>query len=158
MRAATPGIQFAFIVPPWSPGGSTGACPLQCNGYAHRKSLRISRLVRRHCPRAWTDAVLSNASPILDRGAKTTGGVFRSGASPLRLAGVSSPAGPLDHRKTRGEDALKMPTGFFVGNELDFATRKPRGRLELDPTHLLTHGLIVGMTRSRQTGLAILLL
>ena len=51
-----------------------------------------------------------------------------------------------------------MPTGFFVGNELDFATRKARGRLELDPTDLLTHGLIVGMTGSGKTGLAIVLI
>jgi hypothetical protein len=51
-----------------------------------------------------------------------------------------------------------MPTGFFVGNELDFATRKPRGRLELDPTDLLTHGLIVGMTGSGKTGLAIVII
>ena len=48
-----------------------------------------------------------------------------------------------------------MPKGFFVGNELDPATRKPRGRLELDPNDLLTHGLIVGMTGSGKTGLAI---
>ena len=46
-----------------------------------------------------------------------------------------------------------MPKGFFIGNELDSATRKPRGRLELDPTDLLTHGLIVGMTGSGKTGL-----
>jgi hypothetical protein len=45
--------------------------------------------------------------------------------------------------------------GIFIGNELDSATRKPRGRLELDPTDLLTHGLIVGMTGSGKTGLAI---
>jgi hypothetical protein len=48
-----------------------------------------------------------------------------------------------------------MAKGFFIGNELDPATRKPRGRLELDPTDLLTHGLIVGMTGSGKTGLAI---
>jgi hypothetical protein len=48
-----------------------------------------------------------------------------------------------------------MPKGLFIGNELDSATRKPRGRLELDPTDLLTHGLIVGMTGSGKTGLAI---
>jgi uncharacterized protein DUF87 len=48
-----------------------------------------------------------------------------------------------------------MAHGFFIGNELDAATRKPRGRLELDPTDLLTHGLIVGMTGSGKTGLAI---
>src|SRR6185369_6544638 len=48
-----------------------------------------------------------------------------------------------------------MPKGLFIGNEVDPATRKPRGRLELDPTDLLTHGLIVGMTGSGKTGLAI---
>jgi hypothetical protein len=48
-----------------------------------------------------------------------------------------------------------MAKGFFIGNELDPATRKARGRLELDPTDLLTHGLIVGMTGSGKTGLAI---
>jgi hypothetical protein len=47
---------------------------------------------------------------------------------------------------------------FFLGNELDPVTRKPRGRLELDPTDLLTHGLIVGMTGSGKTGLAIVLI
>jgi len=48
-----------------------------------------------------------------------------------------------------------MPKGLFIGNEVDPATRKARGRLELDPTDLLTHGLIVGMTGSGKTGLAI---
>jgi hypothetical protein len=48
--------------------------------------------------------------------------------------------------------------GLFLGNELDAATRKPRGRLDLDPTDLLTHGLIVGMTGSGKTGLAIVLI
>jgi hypothetical protein len=47
---------------------------------------------------------------------------------------------------------------LYLGNELDPATRKPRGRLELDPTDLLTHGLIVGMTGSGKTGLAIVLI
>jgi uncharacterized protein DUF87 len=47
---------------------------------------------------------------------------------------------------------------FFLGNELDPATRKARGRLELDPADLLTHGLIVGMTGSGKTGLAIVLI
>src|SRR6188768_2728568 len=46
---------------------------------------------------------------------------------------------------------------FFLGNELDPVTRKPRGRLDLNPTDLLTHGLIVGMTGSGKTGLAIAL-
>src|SRR5258707_1205873 len=53
---------------------------------------------------------------------------------------------------------IGMPKGFFIGNELDSATRKPRGRLELDPTDLLTHGLIVGMTGSGKTGLAIVII
>lgn len=47
---------------------------------------------------------------------------------------------------------------MFIGNELDAATRKARGRLELDPADLLTHGLIVGMTGSGKTGLAIVLI
>jgi hypothetical protein len=47
---------------------------------------------------------------------------------------------------------------LFLGNELDPVTRKPSGRLELDPTDLLTHGLIVGMTGSGKTGLAIVLI
>ena len=46
---------------------------------------------------------------------------------------------------------------LFLGNELD-AAGKPRGRLELDPGDLLTHGLIVGMTGSGKTGLAIVLI
>src|SRR5882672_1340840 len=52
----------------------------------------------------------------------------------------------------------QMPQGWFIGRELDFATRKPGGRLELDPTDLLTHGLIVGMTGSGKTGLAIVMI
>jgi hypothetical protein len=51
-----------------------------------------------------------------------------------------------------------MPQGWFIGRELDSATRKPGGRLELDPTDLLTHGLIVGMTGSGKTGLAIVII
>jgi hypothetical protein len=51
-----------------------------------------------------------------------------------------------------------MPQGWFIGRELDSATRKPGGRFELDPTDLLTHGLIVGMTGSGKTGLAIVMI
>jgi hypothetical protein len=47
---------------------------------------------------------------------------------------------------------------LYLGNELDPVTRQPRGRLELDPSDLLTHGLIVGMTGSGKTGLAIVLI
>jgi hypothetical protein len=48
--------------------------------------------------------------------------------------------------------------GLFLGNELDPAARKARGRLDLDASDLLTHGLIVGMTGSGKTGLAIVLI
>ena len=48
--------------------------------------------------------------------------------------------------------------GLFLGNEIDAATGKARGRLELDPADLLTHGLIVGMTGSGKTGLAIVMI
>jgi uncharacterized protein DUF87 len=46
---------------------------------------------------------------------------------------------------------------LFLGNERD-AAGKTLGRLELDPGDLLTHGLIVGMTGSGKTGLAIVLI
>lgn len=51
-----------------------------------------------------------------------------------------------------------MPQGLFIGNEIDAATGQARGRFELDPADLLTHGLIVGMTGSGKTGLAIVLI
>jgi hypothetical protein len=51
-----------------------------------------------------------------------------------------------------------MVAGLFLGNEIDPSTGRPRGRLELDPSDLLTHGLIVGMTGSGKTGLAIVLI
>jgi hypothetical protein len=47
--------------------------------------------------------------------------------------------------------------GLFLGNEID-ATGPAKGRLELDPADLLTHGLIVGMTGSGKTGLAIVII
>ena len=46
---------------------------------------------------------------------------------------------------------------LFLGNERD-AAGKTLGRMELDPGDLLTHGLIVGMTGSGKTGLAIVLI
>jgi hypothetical protein len=49
-------------------------------------------------------------------------------------------------------------TPLSLGRELDAATLEPRGPLELDPADLLTHGLIVGMTGSGKTGLAIVLI
>jgi Helicase HerA, central domain/Bacterial protein of unknown function (DUF853) len=46
---------------------------------------------------------------------------------------------------------------LFLGNEVD-GTGKAQRRLDLDPADLLTHGLIVGMTGSGKTGLAIVLI
>src|SRR5712692_9872720 len=48
-----------------------------------------------------------------------------------------------------------MPEGFYLGKEVDPGTGALGARLVLDPTDLLTHGLIVGMTGSGKTGLAI---
>jgi DNA helicase HerA-like ATPase len=49
-----------------------------------------------------------------------------------------------------------MGDGLFLGRQVDLDGR-PGERLELDPADLLTHGLIVGMTGSGKTGLAIVL-
>src|SRR5438876_2057169 len=51
-----------------------------------------------------------------------------------------------------------MPQGLYLGKEVDPRTGTLGARLELDPTDLLTHGLIVGMTGSGKTGLAIVLI
>jgi len=51
-----------------------------------------------------------------------------------------------------------MGQGLYLGKQVDPATGALGGRLELDPADLLTHGLIVGMTGSGKTGLAIVLL
>ncbi|HVR71930.1 MAG TPA: helicase HerA-like domain-containing protein [Vicinamibacteria bacterium] len=50
-----------------------------------------------------------------------------------------------------------MP-GFYLGKEFDPATGALGARVELDPADLLTHGLIVGMTGSGKTGLAVALI
>jgi hypothetical protein len=49
-------------------------------------------------------------------------------------------------------------SGLYLGKEFDAATGALGARVELDPTDLLTHGLIVGMTGSGKTGLAVALL
>jgi DNA helicase HerA-like ATPase len=49
-------------------------------------------------------------------------------------------------------------SGLYLGKQVDPATGAPGERLELDPSDLLTHGLVVGMTGSGKTGLAIVLL
>jgi hypothetical protein len=48
--------------------------------------------------------------------------------------------------------------GFYLGREVDPATSALGARVLLDPSDLLTHGLIVGMTGSGKTGLAVVLI
>jgi DNA helicase HerA-like ATPase len=48
-----------------------------------------------------------------------------------------------------------MPPGLFLGKEAPISGDTLGARIDLDPTDLLTHGLIVGMTGSGKTGLAI---
>ncbi len=51
-----------------------------------------------------------------------------------------------------------MGSGLYIGKQVDPDTGALGARLELDPSDLLTHGLIVGMTGSGKTGLAIVLI
>jgi hypothetical protein len=51
-----------------------------------------------------------------------------------------------------------MGDGLYIGKQFDPESRTPGPRLELDPADLLTHGIIVGMTGSGKTGLAVVLL
>lgn len=51
-----------------------------------------------------------------------------------------------------------MGNGLYIGRSVDPESGAPGERLELDSSDLLTHGLIVGMTGSGKTGLAIVLL
>ncbi|HSD66168.1 MAG TPA: helicase HerA-like domain-containing protein, partial [Vicinamibacteria bacterium] len=51
-----------------------------------------------------------------------------------------------------------MGDGLYLGKQVDPGTGTVGARLDLDPADLLTHGLIVGMTGSGKTGLAIVLL
>jgi len=51
-----------------------------------------------------------------------------------------------------------MGDGLYLGKQVDPRSGALGERLELDPADLLTHGLIVGMTGSGKTGLAIVLL
>jgi uncharacterized protein DUF87 len=51
-----------------------------------------------------------------------------------------------------------MSSGLYLGKQVDPETGALGARLDLDPHDLLTHGLVVGMTGSGKTGLAIVLL
>src|SRR5215208_2328763 len=44
---------------------------------------------------------------------------------------------------------------LYLGHEVDARTRALGARVDLDASDLLTHGLIVGMTGSGKTGLAV---
>src|SRR5512135_1998773 len=50
-----------------------------------------------------------------------------------------------------------MATGLYLVRQVDPKSGAPGARLEVEPSDLLTHGLIVGMTGSGKTGLAIVL-
>jgi hypothetical protein len=51
-----------------------------------------------------------------------------------------------------------MGDGLYLGREVDPAGGKPGDAVSLDPADLLTHGLIVGMTGSGKTGLAVVVI
>lgn len=51
-----------------------------------------------------------------------------------------------------------MTRGLYLGKLFDPASGMLGARVEVDPSDLLTHALVVGMTGSGKTGLAIALI
>ena len=51
-----------------------------------------------------------------------------------------------------------MSDGLYLGRQVNRTSGAPGARLDLDPSDLLTHGVIVGMTGSGKTGLAVVLM
>jgi hypothetical protein len=67
---------------------------------------------------------------------------------------------PGGHQGTGQQDARiigRMAQGLYLGREVD-AVGALGARVELDPADLLTHGIVVGMTGSGKTGLAVVLI
>ena len=60
---------------------------------------------------------------------------------------------PGGNRYTRA-----MAQGLYIGKDVDAATGALGAEVRLDPSDLVTHGVIVGMTGSGKTGLAIALI
>src|SRR5262245_41746964 len=51
-----------------------------------------------------------------------------------------------------------MSPGLYLGKQVDAGSGALGDRVDLDPGDILTHGLVVGMTGSGKTGLAITLI
>src|SRR5205809_790626 len=68
--------------------------------------------------------------------------------------GGFAPVGCL-RSETRPTYAACMSGSLYLGKQVDPATGVLGAEVQLDPGDLLTHGLIVGMTGSGKTGLAI---
>src|SRR5512143_2779766 len=98
------------------------------------------------------------APPSPQRG--TLEGLRRRALLVAATSGEDTRATPGAILRDRESDATRrrgMSDGLYLGKQVDPATGALGTKLELDPADLLTHGLIVGMTGSGKTGLAIVL-